>query len=53
MHPYYEGPEKSMDKRALVDPPTLAAIAVIEAQLAAAIAALLAGETAAILKIVG
>ena len=53
MHPCCVGPEKSIDKRALLDPPTLAAIAVIEAQAAAAIAALLAGETAAILKIVG
>ncbi|MCJ1483662.1 hypothetical protein MMC06_003830 [Schaereria dolodes] len=46
-------PEKSVDKRALLDPPTLAAIALIEAQTAAAIASLLAAETAAILKIVG
>ncbi|KAK0510752.1 hypothetical protein JMJ35_007184 [Cladonia borealis] len=46
-------PEKSIEKRALLDPPTLAAIALIEAQAAAAVAALLAGETAAILKIVG
>ena len=53
MHPRYEGPEKSIDKRALLDPPTLAAIALIEAQTAAAVAALLAAETAGILKIVG
>ena len=53
MHPHYEGPEKSIDKRALLDPPTLAAIALIEAQTAAAVAALLAAETAGILKIIG
>lgn len=48
-----ENAERSIEKRALLDPPTLAAIALIEAQTAAAVASLLAAETAGILKIVG
>ncbi|CAD6580167.1 MAG: hypothetical protein ASARMPREDX12_001030 [Alectoria sarmentosa] len=44
---------RSIEKRALLTPAILAALAEIEAQTAAAVASELAAETAAILKLVG